>query len=230
MKQNSLTLLFAIFTICLFLLACRTAELLSGQSVAPTTTARATRLSQRATFTPIPTDTDTPLPSDTPQPTVPTDTPQPTDEPSATRRPATARPKPTQTPVPPTRTPKPSPTATQLFEWITNGGSSCTGGDNTKSTISGKITANGKGAVGQRVQVSSGPGGEPASDPNLSNSNGNYIVTLTCGTDPDTNQTKACNGDFYIWMIDPSNRQISPFVKFGFSNGCRAGKQDFIKR
>jgi len=230
MKQNRFSLLLAILSISAFLLACRTAELLSGGISTPTSQARPTRAAQRATFTPIPTDTDTPPPSDTPVPTVPTDTPEPTNLPSATRRPPTPRPAPTQTPVPPTQPPKPTATATQFFEWLTNGGSSCTSGDNSKSVVSGKITANGKAAIGQRVQVSSGPGGEPASDPNLSNNNGVYVVTLTCGTDPDTNATKACNGDFYIWMIDPGNRQISPFVKFGFSNGCRVGKQDFVKR
>lgn len=219
MKRHTLTFAFFILAAAGFALACRTADLVAGGE--PTVTrARATRAAQRATFTAIPTETETPPPTDTPEPT---ETPAPTDEPTATRRPATARPRPTNTPVPATQAPKPTATPTVFFPWTTNGNSSCEGGDDSSSTITGKITAKNAGAVGQRVQASSGPGGEPVSDPNLSDDKGNYKVTLVCGT-------KACNGDFYIWMIDPDGRQISPFVKFTFSGGCRKGKQDFIKR
>jgi hypothetical protein len=202
-----------------FMLACRTADIVIGGEPTATRT-RVTRAAQRPTFTAIPTETETLLPTDTPEPT---ETPVPTDEPTATRRPNTPRPRPTDTPIPATNTPPPTVTPTPFFEWTTNGNSSCEGGDGNESVITGKITARNAGAVGQRIQASSGPGGEPVSDPNLSDNNGNYRVTLVCGG-------KACNGDFYIWMIDLSNRQISPFVKFSFSSGCRKGKQDFIKR
>ncbi len=206
----------------IFMLACRTANLIVGADATPTR-ARVTRAAQRPTFTPIPTATDVPLPTETPEPTQP---PPPTQEPpTATRRPAT-RPPATKKPPTPTATAKPpthTPSPTVFFPWTTVGSASCEGGDDKESSISGKISAKGKGAVGQRVQASSGPGGEPISDPNLSDNNGNYKVTFVCGS-------KACNGDFWIWMEDPSGRQISPFVKFGFSAGCRKGKQDFQMR
>lgn len=219
MNRRHSSLLLVLLLVVLFLLACRTASLVTGAEATPTRT-RVTRAAMRATFTPFPTETETPLPTDTPEPT---ETPQPTDEPTATRPPNTPRPRPTETPVPPTQTAQPTATPTVFFEWTTNGNSSCEGGDDKESVITGKITAKNAGAVGQRIQASSGPGGEPISDPNLSDNNGNYRVTFICGG-------KACNGDFYIWMIDPNNRQISPFVKFTFSSGCRKGKQDFIKR
>ncbi|MBI4675517.1 MAG: hypothetical protein HY741_28060 [Chloroflexi bacterium] len=206
----------------LFMLACRTANLIGGAEATPTRTS-VTRAAQRPTFTPIPTATDVPPPTETPEPT---DTPEPTaPPPTATRRP-TARPVPTKKPPSPTATkkpPTPTPSPTVYFPWVTVGNASCEGGDDKESSISGKITANNKGAVGQRVQASSGPGGEPISDPNLSDSNGNYKVIFICGG-------KACNGDFWIWIVDANGRQISPFVKFGFSAGCRKGKQDFQKR
>ncbi len=219
MKHRPHFFFLFIFVASVFAFACRTADLVAGTEATPTRT-RVTRAAQRATFTPIPTETETPVPTETPEPT---ETAVPTNEPTATRRPNTPRPKPTNTPVPPTNTPRPTATPTQVFAWTTNGNSSCEAGDNDKTIITGKITARNAGAVGQRIQVSSGPGGEPASDPNLSDNNGNYIVTLVCGN-------KACNGDFYIWMIDPNNQQISPFVKFSFSSGCHKAKQDFIKR
>lgn len=222
MKKTTLSTLCIILAVTAFILACRTADIVGGAQ-ATATRPRATRASQRPTFTPIPTETDTPIPTDTP---LPTDTPVPTEVPTETRRPNTPRPRPTNTPVPPTKPPptdKPTAAPTIAFEYQTNGNSSCEGGSDAVSVITGKVTAKNAGAVGQRIQASSGPGGEPVSDPNLTNSNGIYTVNLVCGS-------KACNGDFYIWMIDPNGRQISPFVKFGLSNGCRKGKQDFIKR
>ncbi len=209
--------------IALFLLACRTADLLAGAE--PTATrARVTRASQRATFTPIPTATEIPPPTETPEPTEPPPTDEPTQPPPPTKRPPTKRPPtavpPTHTPPPPT--PQPSPTV--FFLWTTAGNASCSEGSDSESSVSGKITANDKGAVGQRVQASSGPGGSPISDyPAESNANGNYKVTFICGG-------KACNGDFWIWMVDPSGRQISPFVKFHFDDNCRKGTQNFQKR
>jgi outer membrane biosynthesis protein TonB len=219
--RRSLALLMIVSA--LFLLACRTANLLGGAE--PTITrAHTTRAAQRPTFTPIPLATQTPPPTETPEPT---EAPPPTDEPTEpppTKRPPTKRPPtavpPTQPPPPPTAQPSP----TVFFMWTTAGNASCDGGSDTESSVSGKITANNKGAVGQRVQASSGAGGSPISDnPAESNKDGNYKVTFICGN-------KACNGDFWIWMVDPNGRQISPFVKFHFDGGCRKGTQNFQKR
>jgi outer membrane biosynthesis protein TonB len=221
--NNRRSVLLLLAAIVLFLLACRTANLFS--SVEPTATrARVTRAAQRPTFTPIPTATDVPPPTETPEPTEPPPTEEPTQLPPPTKRPPTKRPP---TPIPPTQpppppTPEPSPTV--FFLWTTVGNASCEGGSDNESSVSGKITANNKGAVGQRVQASSGPGGSPISEnPAESDKNGDYKVTFICGG-------KACNGDFWIWMVDPSGRQISPFVKFSFSGGCRKGTQNFQKR
>jgi hypothetical protein len=222
MKQTTLTTLCLILALVAFALACRTADIVGNPE--PTATRRATRAALRPTFTAIPTETETPIPTDTP---LPTETPVPTDVPTDTPVPATPRPRPTNTPVPPTNPPptdKPTATATIVFEYNLNGNSSCEGGSANESTIIGKITANDKGAVGQRVQASSGPGGEPVSEnPAMSDDKGNYKVTLICGG-------KACNGDFYIWMVNANGQQASPFVKFNFSDSCRKGKQDFVKR
>lgn len=221
--SHRLVFVLAVAAIALFLLACRTANLLSGAEPTPTR-ARITRSAQRPTFTPVPTATDVPPPTHTPEPTEP---PPPTEAPpTPTRRPPTRvppPPKPTQPPptqVPPT--PVPSPTV--YFQWATNGNPTCDGGSDSESSVSGKISANGKGAVGQRVQASSGAGGSPISEsPAESNKDGNYKVTFICGG-------KACNGDFWIWMVDPTGHQISPFVKFHFDGGCRKGTQNFTKR
>jgi hypothetical protein len=104
------------------------------------------------------------------------------------------------------------------------GNPSCEAGNNNESSVVGSIKADNKAAQGQRVQASSGPGGEPISEnPAESNKDGNYKVTFICGG-------KACNGDFYIWMVSPSLQQISPFVKFSFRDGCYLGTQNFEKR
>jgi outer membrane biosynthesis protein TonB len=223
MNKNFVHIALLVAGIALFLLACRTANLIAGMDATPTRE-RATRASLRPTFTPIPTDTEAPPPTETPEPTEP---PPPTDEPpTATRRP-TARPVPTKKPPTPTATPRPptpEPSPTVYYPWTTSGNPSCVGGDNKESSVSGKITANGKAAVGQFVQASSGPGGEPISDvPAQSDSNGNYKVTFICGGN-------ACSGDFWLWMVDASRRQISPFVKFHFDGGCRKGTLNFVKR
>lgn len=221
--NNRRTFILLLAAIAIFLFACRTANLLSG--VEPTATrARVTRAAQRPTFTPIPTATDVPPPTETPEPTQPPPTEEPTQPPPPTKRPPTKRPPPTQPPPtqPPPPTAQPSPTV--YFPWVTVGSTTCDGGSDTESSVSGKITANNKAAVGQRVQASSGPGGSPISEnPAESDKNGNYKVTFICGG-------KACNGDFWIWMVDPTGHQISPFVKFGFSGGCRKGTQNFQKR
>ncbi len=128
------------------------------------------------------------------------------------------------TPVPPTAAPTPSPTPTVVLPWVVAVNPSCEGGGGNESSVTGKIKANDKPAVGQFVQASAGPGGEPISEvPAQSDAKGNYKVTFVCGG-------KACNGDFWIWMVDANRTQISPFVKFSFNDGCRKGHVDFQKR
>lgn len=223
MKRLGLYYILVLLGLVMFFLACRTATLLTGGE--PTVTrARATRAALRPTFTPIPPATDTPPPTETPEPTQP---PPPTEEPTntqvPTRRP-TLKPKPTNTNIPPPPVPTVQPTSTRVFEWGLNGTQSCKEGGNNESAISGKITANGSAARGQKVQASSGPGGEPISEnPAESDNKGNYKVTFVCGG-------KACNGDFYIWIINNEKQQVSPFVKFHFDTGCRLGTQNFVKR
>jgi hypothetical protein len=96
---------------------------------------------------------------------------------------------------------------------------SCSGGADNESSVTGRTTANGQAAVGQFIQASAGPGGEPISDvPATSDKNGNFKVTLICGG-------KACNG-----VVDNERRQLSPFVRFSFSGGCRHGVVNFQKR
>lgn len=217
--------LYLLVGLAIFVLACRTVDTLLGPSAAPTATrARATRAAQRATFTPIPTETEVPPPTDTPEPTAtpePSETPVPS-RPPATRRPPTARPP--TVPPPTAQPPSPSPSPTVVFPWTIVGSASCTTGSESESSVTGKITANSKGAVGQFVQASSGPGGEPISDvPATSDSNGNYKVTFICGG-------KACTGDFWVWMVNSSRQQISPFQKFSFNSNCRKGVVNFAKR
>jgi hypothetical protein len=216
-------LFFLVVPAVLFLLACRTMALLSA--VEPTATrAPRTQAALRPTFTAVPTDTETPVPTDTP---IPTDTPEPTEPPTDTPippPPPTRRPPTATQPPPPTNTPRPEPTATIVYEWELSGNTSCSSGGDNESSVTGTIRANNAPAVGQRVQGSSGPGGEPISDvPAMSSSTGNYKVTFICGG-------KACTGDFWIWMVSPQGTQISPFVKFSFNNNCRRGTANFVRR
>lgn len=223
MRKASLPFILFLVGLSLFIFACRTAGFLAG--VEPTVTReRVTRAAQRPTFTPIPPPSDTPEPTSTPEPTEVPPTPEPTSTPEPTRPPNTPRPRPTDPPPTATNAPTAIPTPTMVFEYNVVGNPSCEGGGDNESSVIGKITANNKGALGQRVQASSGPGGEPISEnPAESNKDGNYKVTFICGG-------KACNGDFYIWMVNAERKQISPFVKFNFSSGCRKGVQNFQKR
>lgn len=207
-------------------MACRTADLLAGDLATPTRV-RATRAALRATFTPIPTETETPLPTETPEPT---ETPAPTEPPPTqvptrpppTRRPPTPRP-PTNTPRPPTPTKQP----TVVYDWNASS-ATCDKKENPEgSAVIGKITAKNKAAVGQFVQGSAGPGGEPISDvPAASNKTGDYKVLFVCGSG------KNCGGDFWVWMVsnDQARRQISPFVKLSFGDNCQRYKVNFTKR
>ncbi len=210
------------------LLACR----LEASFTDPTPSPEATRVSRRPTFTPLPPDTDTPQATATAQPSA---TPEPTDVPPTavpTRRPATRVP-PTTTPPPPPPPPTatsvpltntPVPTATVVFSYQPSD-KSCTSDDSaTKDTVHGTITANGKGAAGQRVRGSFGPGGQPISENDAtSGPNGGYTVTFICNGG-------ACNGDWWVWIVDAQGRQISPYVKFTFNDSCRKGTLNFQKQ
>lgn len=223
MRNASFYFLLFIASSSLFVFACRTAGFLTGAE--PTVArVRATRAALRPTFTPIPPPSDTPEPTATPEPTEIPPTPEPTQTPEPTRPPDTPRPRPTDPPPTATNVPTPVPSPTIVFEYETVGNPSCVGGGDNEASVSGRITANNKGAQGQRVQASAGAGGEPISEnPAESNKDGNYKVTFICGG-------KACNGDFYIWMVNAERRQISPFVKFNFNADCRKGTQNFQKR
>lgn len=107
------------------------------------------------------------------------------------------------------------------YNFVTASRPNCTIGDNAASVVSGSIVNNGVPVAGQRVQASAGEGGEPISDePAVSDGDGNYQVTLVCGG-------QACNGSFWVWLIDADSNQISPFVKFVFDQQCRRGTINF---
>lgn len=86
------------------------------------------------------------------------------------------------------------------------------------------ITAQGQPLAGILVQGSAGPGGEPISEyPAESNDKGEYKVTFVC-------DGKACNGSFWIWIVDEEFRQVSPFVQFIFDDNCRRARLNFERR
>lgn len=97
----------------------------------------------------------------------------------------------------------------------------CTVGDNAASIVTGQVLDKGNPVMGQQIQASSGEGGEPISDPPAeSDSSGNFQVTFVCGG-------SACNGSFWVWLIDDEGVQVSPFVQFVFDNQCRRGTVNF---
>lgn len=128
--------------------------------------------------------------------------------------------------VPPTRaaqapTRKPTRSPDSPYDFVTVGTPHCAAGDNAASVVDGKITLDGAPVVGQKVQASSGPGAEPISDnPAVSDEQGKYEVTFVC-------DNKACNGAFWVWLINDDNEQTSPFVQFVFDNQCRRGTINF---
>lgn len=97
----------------------------------------------------------------------------------------------------------------------------CTVGDNNASVITGQVTDNGNPSAGQQVQASSAEGGEPINtEPAQSDQDGNFQVDLVCGG-------SACNGTFWVWLVDPDNNQTSPYVQFVFDDQCRRGSVNF---
>jgi hypothetical protein len=140
----------------------------------------------------------------------------------------TARATPTRAAKAPAATSSPKPKGTRdpnaAFQFIPAGTPRCAAGDNTASVVRGRILSDDGPIVGQRVQASSAPGGEPISDePAVSDDNGKYQVTFVCdGT--------ACNGAFWVWLIDENDSASSPFVEFIFDNQCRRGTLDFRSR
>lgn len=113
----------------------------------------------------------------------------------------------------------PDPNAEVLFEIA--GTPRCTVGNNNASLVTGQILENGSPLFGQRVQASSAEGGEPINNtPAETDQDGNFQVTFVCGG-------SACNGSFWVWLVDADNNQTSPFVQFVFDDQCRRGVVNF---
>lgn len=122
--------------------------------------------------------------------------------------------------APPTKTPDPN----ARFPFRPVGVPRCGPGDNSASIVKGRITSGGAPVVGMRITASSGPGGEPISEePAESDEQGNYQVTFVC-------DGKACNGSFWVWLLDEEDAQASPFVRFVFDDRCRQGELNFEGR
>lgn len=107
------------------------------------------------------------------------------------------------------------------FDFVAVGTPHCASGDEAESIVSGRITRNDEPVAGQKVQASSGPGAEPISeDPAVSDERGNFQVTFVC-------EGAACNGAFWVWLVNDADEQVSPFVEFIFDPQCRRGTVDF---
>lgn len=211
-------------TLVMILLACRLETMFSAATPSPAWPS----VAQRPTFTPRPSATDTPEATPTAAPTdIPTQAP-PTEVPATPvpiRRP-TARPQPTDTPLPPpTAQPTAVPTATPtvVFQY-TPSNQTCKALDGaTSDNVRGTIVARNAAAVGQRVRASSGPGGDPVSAVDAtSNSDGKYTVVIQCNGG-------ACDGNFWLWMVNAQGQEISDYIEFTFNSGCRRGVLDFTK-
>lgn len=128
--------------------------------------------------------------------------------------------------VPPTRVSaapaqKPTRSPDDPYDFVTADTPHCSGGDNSASVVSGSITADGAPVEGQKIQASSGPGAEPISEePAISDENGEFQVTFVC-------DGSACNGAFWLWLINDDADQVSPFVQFIFDDQCRHGTLNF---
>lgn len=97
----------------------------------------------------------------------------------------------------------------------------CTVGDSSVSIITGSVTDKDTPVMGQLVQVSSSEGGDPiGAQPNETDGSGNFQVALACGG-------SACNGSYWVWLIDNENFQVSPSVEFVFDDQCRRGTVNF---
>lgn len=119
----------------------------------------------------------------------------------------------------PTKKPTRSPDAPYDFNPV--GTPRCSVGDNAASIVKGRIIGGGGPIAGQKVQAASGPGAEPISDtPAESDEQGNFQVTFVCGG-------SACNGAFWVWLVNDDLEQVSPFIKFIFDDQCRTGSVNF---
>lgn len=116
---------------------------------------------------------------------------------------------------------KPTRAPDALFDFEVVGTPRCRAGDASASVVNGRVLSNNRPIAGAKIQASSGPGAEPISDePAESDENGNFQVTFVC-------DGAACNGSFWIWMINENAEQISPFAQFIFDNNCRRGTVNF---
>jgi hypothetical protein len=105
--------------------------------------------------------------------------------------------------------------------FVPSGQASCKAGDSSAAIVTGNVTRNEAPAVGQGVQASSVRGGKPiAGGSAVTDSEGNYQVTFVCNG-------RACNGTYWLWLVDESNAQASPFIQFIFDDNCRLGTANF---
>lgn len=97
----------------------------------------------------------------------------------------------------------------------------CSAGDNFVSLVNGNVLLDGFPAFGQQVIASSQPGGAPIdSTPVQADENGNFQVTFSCGG-------SACNGTYWLWLVDDASVQVSPYIEYIFDDQCRIGTVNF---
>lgn len=120
--------------------------------------------------------------------------------------------------VPPTRSQQ------ELSEFVPADTPRCSPGIEEYSVVDGQITQDGSPVVAQQLVASSGPGGDPIpSTPVESDENGTFQVPFIC-------DESACNGSYWLWVINDDGEQVSPFVQFNFDNQCRRGTVNFMRR
>ncbi len=121
-------------------------------------------------------------------------------------------------------TQKPTRAPNAPFDFTVLGTPRCAVGDDSASIVNGRVVQSGVPLAGQKIQASSGPGGEPISEePAVSDADGNFQVTFVCGGN-------ACNGAFWVWLVNDEKEQVSPFVEFIFDQQCRRGSVNFSAR
>lgn len=205
MKLNRSTLVALLFIGLVFVLACRTVDLVAQNRPTPTRTRpNPTKTVARPTRTQVVVEAESKPPTDVPQQQPPQQQ-QPTQPPPPTSEPAT---QPTNAPAPPRPTTRPTdapPAATAPPQFLYQvQDSKC--GPNVKTYIEGTIFENGSPKNDVLVRISQGPDGGP--DPNDDFRTGSdprkgyYIQNI------DVNNPH--EGTWYIWVIDPtSEKRIS---------------------
>ncbi len=122
----------------------------------------------------------------------------------------------------PSRNPTRPPNAP--FDFTPIGAPRCVAGNDSVSVVKGSLVNAGAPVVGQRVQASSRPGGEAFGNaPVISDDNGDFELRFVC-------QGSACNGSYWLWVINEQDEQVSPLIEFIFDNQCRRGTVNFSAR